>query len=163
MRLRWMAPSGAAIVVLGLLAGGPLAGCASPADSYSDTGAGYASPQPASAADFDQAEHVTVVLTEYAFDPPDLSFKQGRPYVLRLENKGAKTHFVASEPFFRAISVHSLSGHGQPASPFLKAVGVAPGEARELAFVPERKGTYRLICSAPLHAAFGMVGKITID
>ena len=116
----------------------------------------------AAAADFTHAEKVTVTATEYAFDPPTLAFRAGRPYVLRLENKGERTHFFSAEAFFKTVAVRALTGRGEDAGPYLKTIGLKPGETRELAFVPLRKGRYEFLCTAPFHAAFGMGGAITV-
>jgi uncharacterized cupredoxin-like copper-binding protein len=140
-----------------------LAGCVSADDVLGDPRAGYVGPAAAAEADFAHAERVTVTATEYAFDPPALAFRAGRPYVLRLENKGEKTHFFSAEPFFKTVAVRDLTGRGDTAAPYLKTIGLKPGETRELAFVPLRKGRYEFLCTAPFHAAFGMTGAITVD
>ena len=46
--------------------------------------------------------------------------------------------------------------------PLLKAIALAPGETKEILFVPIRKGTYELQCTAPFHKALGMSGTIDI-
>ncbi|MGB8276109.1 MAG: plastocyanin/azurin family copper-binding protein [Alphaproteobacteria bacterium] len=143
-----------------------LSGCVSATDVFGDARQGYLNPARAADADFARAETVPVTLSEYAFAPAALSVKAGRPYVLRLENKGTKAHFFSSVPFFKAIAVRSLSGHagqGEIAAPYLKTIGLAAGETRELAFVPLAKGTYDFECTAPFHADFGMTGTVTIE
>jgi uncharacterized cupredoxin-like copper-binding protein len=141
----------------------PLAGCVPADDVFADARAGYVDAAAATGADFAHAGKLTVTVTEYAFDPPALAFRTGRPYVLRLENKGDKTHFFSAEPFFKSVAVRDLTGRGDTAGRYLKTIGLKPGETRELAFVPLRKGSYEFLCTAPFHAAFGMRGTITVD
>ena len=44
------------------------------------------------ATDWSKAETVTVVTTEYGFEPNRLTFRAGVPYRLHLENRGKELH-----------------------------------------------------------------------
>jgi hypothetical protein len=48
-------------------------------------------------------------------------------------------------------------------APWLKSIAIPPGTSKELYFVAVVRGEYDLECTAPLHALFGMVGKISIE
>lgn len=135
-------------------------------DVYEDSRAGYVAEAPAIVADVDwtTARQANVVLSEYAFAPADLTFHHGTPYRLHIENRGSATHTFVSEEFFKAIAVGRLaSAEGDIRQPYLRAIAVGPGEAKDLYFVPVETGEYALECTRPLHAAFGMTGTIAID
>jgi len=152
----------AALAVLAVVGVG---GCAGAQDVFGDPGAGYVADarERVASAEWPRAEMRTVVLSEYAFSPGTLTFRAGTPYRLRIENGGDSTHFFVSEGFFKAIAPGRLiTPSGETAQPYLKSIALAPGEAKTLEFVPVRTGTYKLECTAPFHAAFGMRGTILI-
>lgn len=149
---------------IGVLMSLALAGCAAAKDSMSDTKLGYAPVAAAAAADWSQAQTVTVVLSDFEFQPAQLAFQSGQPYRLHLENQGSTTHFFAAEAFFKAISAGSLTESGGAVEhPHLKEIALAPGESKDLTFVPVTPGTYELKCTAAFHAGMGMVGSITVS
>ena len=116
------------------------------------------------AVDWSRAESVEVRLTEYAFDPRNLTFRAGKPYRLRIENVGTRSHTFVTQGFFQSIAAKQLvGGESAVSTPFLKTVAVSPKTVRELTFVAVQPGSYRLECTVPLHALFGMVGEITIQ
>lgn len=142
-----------------------LAGCAGGEDVFGKPGAGYVEDMAAqvAAADWSKAETITATLSEFEFAPATLSFRQGVPYRLRMENRGDATHFFASEGFFKAIASQRLkTPQGEIDMPYLRSIAVAPGVEKELFFVPVKKGEYDLECTAPLHSLFGMVGRIRV-
>ena len=114
--------------------------------------------------DWAAAEVRSVTLSDYAFEPDELSFTAGRAYRLRLRNRGRHGHTFTAPEFFAAIAVARVSGQGARLDhPRLEGLALAPGERREIAFLARRPGTYRLVCTAPLHAPlFGMRGTIRI-
>lgn len=114
-------------------------------------------------ADWSRAQAIELRLSEYAFEPADISFDAGKPYRLRIENVGATTHTFVSKGFFQAIAAAELTGGAAPVStPYVETIAIAPKTTRELRFVAVRPGTWRLECTVPGHALFGMVGKITV-
>lgn len=141
-----------------------LAGCAAAKDNFSDSAMGYAPISAAAAADWSQAQTVTVALVDFEFHPAQLAFQAGQTYRLRLENQGKNTHFFVSDGFFKAIAVDKLvQSGGSVDHPYLREIALAPGESKDLLFVAVTKGTYGLSCTAPFHAAMGMTGKIVIS
>ncbi len=142
-----------------------LAGCAGGEDVFGKPGAGYIEDVAAqvAAADWSKAETITVALAEFEFAPATLSFRQGVPYRLRIENRGDATHFFASESFFKAIASQRLkTPQGEIDTPYLRTIAVAPGTEKELFLVPVKKGEYDLESTAPLHSLFGMAGRIQV-
>lgn len=117
----------------------------------------------AAAADWARAELVTVALDEYAFRPGRITLREGQPYRLRLENRGARTHDFTAPGFFRTVAMRE----GDPRTEEVRAKGgsvdVPAGEAREVALVPLRGGSYPLECAKPLHDVFGMIGDIVVS
>ncbi len=152
----------AALAVLAVVGVG---GCAGAIDLFGDPKAGYVGDAAGrvASADWSRAETLTVALSEYAFSPSALTFRAGAPYRLRIENGGKSTHFFVSDGFFKAIAAAKLiTPSGETARPYLKSIALAPGEVKDLHFVPVRPGTYALECMAPFHAGFGMRGEIQI-
>jgi uncharacterized cupredoxin-like copper-binding protein len=127
---------------------------------------GYVQDAPArvAAADWSSVETATIVLSEFAFSPAEPRFREGVPYRLRLENTGTIAHNFVSEGFFKAIAAQKLRAPtGEITTPYLKAIGVSPGETKDLYFVPVTKGTYDLECTLFLHGLFGMTSTITVE
>lgn len=144
-----------------------LAGCATgKGDVMGDKpGPGYVQDvaERVAAANWSKARDVTIVLSEYKFAPADPIFQADRPYRLILRNSGERTHTFVSEGFFKAIAAQKLvSPTGSVATPVLESIELAPGEEKQLYFVPVKRGTYPLECSVFLHDTFGMEGEITI-
>lgn len=155
-----MRPGNVTVTVLALA----LAGCAPAKDNFSDSGMGYAPISAAAAADWSQAQTIDVTLADFEFQPAQMTFQSGQPYRLHVENAGKNTHFFVSAGFFKSIAVDKLvQSGGSVDHPYLREIALAPGESKELLFVAVTKGTYDLSCTAPFHAAMGMVGKITIS
>jgi uncharacterized cupredoxin-like copper-binding protein len=130
-----------------------------------DAGGYVADPgQQVAGVDWSKAKTVDVALSEYDFTPDKLQFQQGQPYRLHLTNDGWEVHDFASKPFFQAIAAAKLVDAQKTISlPHLVSIGVAPGKAKDLYFVPVRTGTYSFECNEPLHATFGMTGVAQIE
>lgn len=117
------------------------------------------------AADWSKMETVTVVMSEFAFAPQPLVFRQGVPYKLVIENTGSEKHYFTAEDFFRAIATRKLQSNtdGEVKAPYFSAIEVYPGRSLDLYFIPVTAGTYELICTIAGHAGMGMTGKIRIE
>lgn len=142
-----------------------LAACAAATDVYDESGVGYVTDRAAELASIDwaKAKSESVTLSDYAFTPDHLTFRQGTPYRLTIENHGDFDHSFTAEGFFKAIAIDRLeTAAGTVKQPYLKTVVVPPGASKELYFVAVKAGNYALECSMPLHAAFGMTGTIEI-
>ena len=77
----------------------------------------------------------------------------------------ARPAAAASTPPVRALNGapgRLITRSGETARPNLKSIALAPGEAKDLEFVPVRTGAYELECTAPLHSVLGMHGTILI-
>lgn len=115
------------------------------------------------AADWSKMETVTVTLSEYAFSPSTLVFKEGVPTKLVLKNVGKEHHYFVSEQFFRNVATRKVqSSDGEFKSPFFTAVEVYAGKTAEWFLIPMKKGTFDLLCTVKGHAESGMKGKIEV-
>jgi uncharacterized cupredoxin-like copper-binding protein len=117
------------------------------------------------AADWSKMETATVTMTDFAFNPATIVFRQGVPYKLVIENKGVQKHYFTAEEFFRAIATRKLQSNidGEVKAPFFSAIEVYPGRTLDLYFIPEKTGSYHLICTVEGHAEMGMKGEIRIE
>ena len=115
------------------------------------------------AADWSKTETVTVTLSEYAFTPSPLVFKEGVPTKLVIKNAGKEHHYFVSEQFFKQIATRKVqSSDGEFKAPFFTAVEVYAGKTAEWFLIPMKKGTYDLLCTVKGHAEHGMKGTIEV-
>lgn len=117
------------------------------------------------AADWSTMQTVTVTMTDFAFTPSVIVFRQSVPYKLVIENKGSQKHYFTADGFFRAIATRKLqsSTDGEVKAPYFLAIEVYPGRALELYFIPVQAGRYDLVCTIEGHAGLGMTGNIRIE
>ena len=115
------------------------------------------------AADWSRMETVTVTLSEYAFSPTPLLFREGVPTKLVIKNAGKEHHYFVSEEFFRNVATRKVqSSDGEVKAPFFAAVEVYAGKTMEWFLVPMKKGTFDLLCTVKGHAEHGMRGTIEV-
>ena len=116
-------------------------------------------------ADWSKMETMTVTMTDYAFNPAAVVFRQGVPYKLVIENKGTQKHYFTAENFFRAIATRKLQSNtdGEVKAPYFSAIEVYPGRSLDLYFIPVKTGIYPLICTIEGHVDKGMKGEIHIE
>lgn len=132
------------------------------------TGIAYAEAPPEygkalAAADWSKMETVTVTLSEYAFSPSTLVFKQGVPTKLVLRNSGKEAHYFVSEQFFRNVATRKVqSSDGEFKAPYFTAIEVYAGKTAEWFLIPMKKGTFDLLCTVKGHAERGMKGTIEV-
>jgi uncharacterized cupredoxin-like copper-binding protein len=108
------------------------------------------------AVDWPKAQKVTVVETEYAFKPANLTFHRGVAYRLHIDNEGKETHEFTAPDFFKAIEMRTTkllnADHTE--------IVVQPGQRKDLYFVAKQTGSFDLRCSD--HDWAGMIGNIII-
>lgn len=132
------------------------------------TGIAYAEAPPEygkalAAADWSKMETVTVTLSEYAFSPSTLVFKEGVPTKLVLRNSGKEAHYFVSEQFFRNVATRKVqSSDGEFKAPYFTAIEVYAGKTAEWFLIPMKKGTFDLLCTVKGHAERGMKGTIEV-
>ncbi len=112
--------------------------------------------------DWSQARRVDATVEGYQIGPERLTFQQGQPYRLRLENNSNYTCYFASENFFKNIAVQKLvTPTGVKTIPYYEEISITPGEVKELFFVPVKDGTFEAECASIGHTFFG--GGMTIS
>jgi len=96
------------------------------------------------AVDWSRAVTRTLRIRQDEYAPIVITLRQGRPYVLKLENADDAAHAFSAPDFFQAIAVQSLTPTEPAVSPgaALSSIGLPPGQTRELAFVPIKDGHY---------------------
>lgn len=87
----------------------------------------------------------TVQMTEFKFEPANLTAKVGQPLRVTLQNAGTVVH---------DFTIKDLNA----ASP-----KVQPKQSVTYEFTPSRAGTFDIICTEPGHQEGGMVGKLTVQ
>ena len=103
------------------------------------------------------AETITVQLSNFAFEPAYLRLKAGVPVRLHLANKSNGGHDFSAPAFFAASSFPpgtAAPPHGE--------VAVGSHKTVDITVVPGTPGTYRLECTHFLHSLFGMHGTIEV-
>ena len=108
-------------------------------------------------ADAPASDSVTVLLSNFAFDPEHIRLKSGMPVQLRLVNESNGGHSFSAPGFFAASSFSPGSlalGGGE--------IEVASHQTVVVQVVPHQSGTYPLKCTHALHELFGMTGAIEV-
>jgi uncharacterized cupredoxin-like copper-binding protein len=113
--------------------------------------------RPAGAVDWGQAQTITMVTSEYRFMPSQLTFRQGVPYRLHLENHGKEMHEFTAPDFIKSLRIRNPKVLNADRT----EVGIQPGAAKDFYFVPKTAGHYPLICGD--HDWAGMTGNITVE
>jgi len=108
------------------------------------------------ATDWSKAETVTVVTTEYGFEPNRLTFREGMPYRLHLENHGKETHEFTAPGFLQSAEIRNPAAVNTDRTEIL----IQPGEQKDVFLVP-RQGRYPLRCAD--HDWAGMTGEIVVE
>jgi plastocyanin len=103
------------------------------------------------------AETVTVQLSNFAFEPAYLRLKAGVPVRLRLINDSNGGHDFSAPAFFAASSFPPGT-----AAPPNGEVAVGSHKTVDITIVPRVPGAYRLECTHFLHSLFGMHGTIEV-
>jgi uncharacterized cupredoxin-like copper-binding protein len=91
-----------------------------------------------------QTPELNVTLSDYAFDPKQLSLTPGQKAVLVLQNKGTMEH---------NLDIPELRLSSGP---------IAPGQTVKLEVAGPAR-TYKLICTLPGHEEQGMVGELRVQ
>ena len=115
------------------------------------------------AADWDAAEERTVELSEFAFTPEEMTLEAGKPYILKVVNKGDVKHEFTAGEFFRSVATRKAeTAQSEVKVPFFTEIEVFAGETVEIYLIPLIAGTYELVCEIEGHFEAGMFGTITV-
>ena len=111
----------------------------------------------AASPDWSNAQTVTLVETDYAFDPNRLTLRLGTPYRLRVENRGEELHEFTAPAFLAAVDLRNPDA----LTPDRSEVVLEPGQQKDLLLVPRQAGRYPFICAD--HDWAGMTGEIVVE
>lgn len=104
---------------------------------------GWSTDAPGSSSRIDGAKELVVTATEFGFSPTELVVQLGEPVNLTLMNEGAVTH---------DLTISGLDVH----------VAAAPGQQATVGMVPEKTGSFDIVCSYPGHKDLGMTGVMVV-
>jgi uncharacterized cupredoxin-like copper-binding protein len=109
------------------------------------------------------AKTVTVELTEMAFSPKDLVLEAGKPYVIKMVNKGKVKHEFTASKFFRSAAIRKVeTDSSEVKAPFFTEIEVKAGKTVELFVIPVTTGSFETLCEIEGHREAGMEGTITV-
>ncbi|MDQ3783249.1 MAG: plastocyanin/azurin family copper-binding protein [Actinomycetota bacterium] len=108
---------------------------------------------------------ITVVTTDFAFDPSTVSVATGPEITVTVENQGTVEHDWVVLDQGREISAETdlpedTAEVNQEWA--VAAVHTEPGEAATTTFTAPAAGTYQIICVIPGHFSAGMEGELTV-
>jgi plastocyanin len=111
----------------------------------------------AMATDWSQAQPVTVVAKDYAFEPSRLTLHVGTAYRLHIENHGKDNHEFTAPAFFQNVEIRDPASVNADRT----EVVIAAGEQKDVYLVPRKAGHYPLSCAD--HDWAGMTGEIVVE
>jgi uncharacterized cupredoxin-like copper-binding protein len=111
----------------------------------------------AESADWSQAQTVTLVESEYEFNPNRVTLRVGTPYRLRFENRGKELHEFTAPAFLKSVEVRNPDALNADRT----EVALQPGEQQDLVLVPRQAGRYPFACAD--HDWAGMTGEIVVE
>ena len=115
------------------------------------------------AADWSAPETIAVAITNYAYQPAELTLHRDRPTRLVLTNTTTTDHSIVAPQFFREVASKQLVGpDGTVAAPWITKVVVPAGQTREIWLLPAHYGAFRFECDVTGHSAFGENGLINV-
>jgi uncharacterized cupredoxin-like copper-binding protein len=115
------------------------------------------------AADFDAAGALTIDLTEMAFTPNEIALEAGKPYIIKVVNKGEVKHEFTAEEFFQTVAFRKAEdASGEFKAPAPHEIEVFPGKEIDVYLVPTKDGVFDLVCKIEGHFEAGMFGTITV-
>ncbi len=111
----------------------------------------------AASSDWSNVQTVTLVETDYVFDPNRLTLRVGTPYRLRIENHGEELHEFTAPAFLAGVELRNPDA----LTPDRSEVVLQPGQQKDLWLVPRQAGRYPFICAD--HDWAGMIGEIFVE
>lgn len=92
------------------------------------------------------AREITIVASEYKFEPSEIRVKKGETVKLTLKNSGNMPHNWSVEKMMGA-SIDQVSA----------------GQNGTITITPSQRGTFVTYCSIGQHRKLGMVGKLIVE
>jgi hypothetical protein len=92
---------------------------------------------------WEAARRINMRVRHGEFEPSLIRLYQGKPYVMRLENRDRSAQRFHSSEFFEALFVHSIiRSDGAQSDTCPSGVRLSPGEVVEIRFIAARDGRY---------------------
>jgi plastocyanin len=92
------------------------------------------------------ARKITIIATDFTFDPATITAKPGEKLFIELINKGNAVHMWQLEGKHET-HVHTATGE----------------TSAKVVIAPQKAGSYELVCSTPGHVQLGMVGTLKVE
>lgn len=103
---------------------------------------------------------LSVVMTDFAFQPATFTIPAGKEISVSVTNKGANVHeFVIMKP---GTKVDPPFGDKDEGNIYWEIDDVQPGQTKTGKFTAPGPGTYQIVCGQPKHIEMGMVGTLTV-
>ena len=103
---------------------------------------------------------LSVVLSDFAFQPATFTIPAGKEISVSVTNKGANVHeFVIMKP---GMKVDPPFGDKDEGNIYWEIDDVQPGQTKTGKFTAPGPGTYQIVCGQPKHIEMGMVGTLTV-
>lgn len=99
----------------------------------------------------------TIRLSNFAFNPDQVTLRAGVPVRLHLVNDASGGHDFSAPGFFAASTFPSGS------APPRGLIEVPAGGSADIVVMPGAPGTYKFECTHFLHSLFGMTGRIIVQ
>ena len=103
---------------------------------------------------------LSVVLSDFAFQPATFTIPAGKEISVSVTNKGANVHeFVIMKS---GMKVDPPFGDKDEGNIYWEIDDVQPGQTKTGKFTAPGPGTYQIVCGQPKHIEMGMVGTLTV-
>ena len=132
-------------LILALAAMIALAGCTAGSDLYFGSSSVKDAEKIVADADWDKATRIKVDIRQNEFRPAIMRLYVGEPYIVSFENRDDSAHSVSASEFFGTIAMRQLVEKGEVRAKDVRlyAIGLEPGETKEIHFVPTLDGWYQ--------------------
>ncbi len=107
------------------------------------------------------ATEFTIIMTEFQFDPSQITVPAGASITVNLDNQGTLDHnWVVLESGYR---VQTSFTEGDQDHVFFEHQQTPAGQTVSVSFnAPSQPGDYQIVCSVPGHFESGMEGILTV-
>lgn len=114
------------------------------ADEHEEGGDEHGDEHEMSGSSFEDAETITIIATEFGFEPASIELHAGEPVNIMLVNEGVIEHELNIEAF--DFHVHTEAG-----------------ESAMVGLVPDKSGTFDFACQLSGHQEAGMAGDLYVE
>lgn len=95
------------------------------------------------AADWKDAITFEIKIRQNEFRPSIIRLRQGRPYIMLIENRDEVNHFMLAQEFFKTTAIRKiLTKDSEITGVNLVGIYLDPGEIKEVHFIPIRDGWF---------------------